>query len=111
MNTNIEEMRQRFRNEYSAMEKDANDFLKHKCNYEMMTRFAVVKAYGLEKFESFIEKELHLHEQQVREDERTKNKLELLAHFSDYTVPLTMTAKEVQDEIEECFNNVINKNN
>lgn len=32
-------------------------------------------------------------------DTRQQTLLELLAHFSEYTVPLTMTAKEVQEEI------------
>ena len=27
--------------------------------------------------------------------------LDLIAHFSDYTVPLTMTAKQVQAELEK----------
>ena len=42
------------------------------------------------------------HKEQMKES-RQRLFLDLLAYFSDYTVPLTMTANEVQGELEKFF--------
>ncbi len=68
----VEERKKRFRNKFQEMERDANDFLKYKCNAEMRPRYVIVKEYGLKGFEDFMESEIQLAEQKAREDEREK---------------------------------------